>query len=168
MALKELIPWKRTGNELATRQDSMFAPFDQFRREMDNIFNGFLTDWPVSTSRMLDRRLGNFMPQIDVAETEKEVRVTAELPGLEEKDVDVTLTQGVLTIKGEKREEHEENKRDWHHSELRYGMFERAIQLPAEIDADKAKASFKKGVLKITLPKTAEAQKNRRQIPIEG
>jgi HSP20 family protein len=168
MALKELIPWKRTGNELATRQDSMFAPFDQFRREMDNIFDGFLTDWPMRSTNLLDRQLRNFMPQVDVTETEKEVRVIAELPGLEEKDVDVSLTQGVLTIKGEKREEHEENKRDFHRSELRYGMFERAVQLPAEIDADKAKATFKKGVLKITLPKTAEAQSNRRRIPVEG
>ena len=119
-------------------------------------------------SSLLDRRLSQFMPQIDVDETEKEVRVTAELPGMEEKDVEVTLTQGVLTIKGEKREEHEENKRDFHHSELRYGMFQRAIQLPADIDADQAKASFKKGVLRITLPKTAEAQSSRRRIQIEG
>ena len=167
MALKELIPWKRTGSELATRQDSMFTPFDDFRREMDKIFDGFLSDWPMRTS-LLDRQLGNFMPQVDVTETEKEVRVTAELPGMEEKDVQVTFTQGVLSIKGEKREEHEETKRDLHRSEIRYGMFERAVQLPADIDADKAKASFKKGVLRITLPKTAEAQSNRRRIPVEG
>jgi HSP20 family protein len=82
--------------------------------------------------------------------------------------VEVTLTQGVLTIKGEKREEHEENKGDMHRSECRYGMFERSVQLPADIDADQAKASFKKGVLKVTLPKTAEAQSNRRRIPVES
>lgn len=167
MALKELIPWKKPSSELAVRQDAMLNPFEQFRREMDQMFNGFLSDWPVRSS-LLDRRLGQFMPQIDVDETEKEVRVTAELPGMDEKEVEVTLTQGVLTIKGEKREEHEENKRDFHHSELRYGMFQRAIQLPADIDADKAKASFKKGVLRITLPKTAEAQSNRRRIPVES
>jgi HSP20 family protein len=74
----------------------------------------------------------------------------------------------VLTIKGEKREEHEEKKRDSRHTELRYGMFERAIPLPADVDADKAKGSFKKGVLKITLPKTAQAQSNRKRIPVEG
>lgn len=167
MALKELIPWKKPNSELAVRQDAMLNPFEQFRRVMDQMFNGFLSEWPMRSS-LLDRRLGQFMPQIDVDENEKEVRVTAELPGMDEKEVEVTLTQGVLTIKGEKREEHQENKRDFHHSELRYGMFERAIQLPADIDADKAKASFKKGVLRITLPKTAEAQSNRRRIPVES
>jgi HSP20 family protein len=167
MALKELIPWKEPSSELAVRQDATLNPFEQFRREMDQMFNGFLSDWPMRSS-LLDRRLAQFIPQIDVDETEKEVRVTAELPGLDEKEVEVTLTQGVLTIKGEKREEHEENKRDFHHSELRYGMFERSIQLPADIDADKAKASFKKGVLRITLPKTAEAQSSRRRIQIEA
>jgi HSP20 family protein len=167
MALKELIPWKKPSSELAVRQDAMLNPFEQFRREMDNLFDGFLSEWPMRSS-FLDRRMGTFLPQVEVSETEKEVRVTAELPGMDEKQVEVNLTQGVLTIKGEKREEHEENKRDFHHSELRYGMFERAIPLPADIDADKAKASFKKGVLRITLPKTAEAQSNRRRIPVES
>lgn len=167
MALKELIPWKKSGSELALRQDAMINPFDAFRREMDHLFDGFLSEWPMRSS-LLDRRIGNFLPQVELSETEKEIRVTAELPGMDEKEVEVTLTQGALTIKGEKREEHEENKRNFHHSELRYGMFERSIQLPADIDADKAKASFKKGVLKITLPKTAEAQSNRRRIPVES
>jgi HSP20 family protein len=166
MALKELIPWKKPNGELAARQDAMLNPFDQFRREMDEMFHGFLSDWPMRSS-LLERRLREFVPQIDVDESEKELRVTAELPGMDEKEVEVTLTQGVLTIKGEKREENEENKRDSHLSELRYGMFERSLQLPTGIDADKAKASFKKGVLKITLPKTAEAQSSRRRIEVE-
>ena len=166
MALKELIPWKKNNGELAVNREPAH-PFDQFRREMDQLFDGFLSEWPVRTS-LLDRRLGSFVPQIDLAETDKEVRITAELPGLDKKEVEVTLTQGVLTIKGEKREEHEENKGDMHRSECRYGMFERSVQLPADIDADKAKASFKKGVLKVTLPKTADAQSSRRRIPVES
>ena len=113
-------------------------------------------------------QFGSFVPEIDVKETDKEVRVTAELPGIEEKDIDVTLTEGVLTIKGEKREEHDEEKGDFFRSERRYGMFERSLALPNGIDANGAKASFKKGVLKVTLPKTAEAQSNRRRIAIEG
>ena len=82
--------------------------------------------------------------------------------------MEVTLTQGALTIKGEKREEHNEEKGDVHRSECRYGMFERTVQLPTGLDADQAKASFKKGVLKITLPKTAEARANRKRIPVDG
>lgn len=166
MALKELIPWKRSNGELAVRREPA-NPFNEFRREMDQLFDSFLTDWPGRTS-LMDRRLGSFVPDIDVKETEKEVRVTAELPGLDEKEVEVTLTQGALTIKGEKREEHEQNEGDVHRSECRYGMFERTVQLPDYLDADKAKATFKKGVLKVTLPKTPEAQSSRRRIAVES
>jgi HSP20 family protein len=108
------------------------------------------------------------MPQVDVDETAKEIRVTVELPGMEEKDLEVSLVEGALTIKGEKSEEHEEEKGDVHRSERQYGMFERTIPLPSEVDADKVQASFKKGVLKITLPKTKEAQSNRRVIPVQS
>jgi HSP20 family protein len=164
--MKELIPWKKNNDRLALRRREM-GPFGELRQEIDQIFNGFLGDW---TGRMdlFDRRVGSFMPEVDVAETNKEVRVTAELPGMEEKDLEVSLIDGALTIKGEKREEHEEEKGDYYRSERQYGAFERMISLPSEVDADKAKASFKKGVLKITLPKTKEAQSNRRVIPVES
>lgn len=167
MAIKDLIPWNKTNNrELAVRREAG-DPFELFRRDLDELFNGFLGDLSGRTS-LVNRHFGSFAPEMDVKETDKEVRVTAELPGLEEKDVEVTLTEGVLTIKGQKREEHEEEKGEFFRSERRYGMFERSIALPNGIDADKAKASFKKGVLKVTLPKTAEAQSNRRRIAIEG
>jgi HSP20 family protein len=166
MALKQLIPWKKDNGELAVRHEPA-SPFQDFRREMDHLFDSFLSDWPGRTS-LLDRRLDSFVPNVDVKETEKEIRVTAELPGLDEKEVEVTLTQGVLTIKGEKREEHEENQEDTYRSECRYGIFERSIQLPDYLDADKAKAIFKKGVLKVTLPKTPQAQMQRRRIPVES
>ena len=167
MAITDLIPWKKNDeNALATRRREL-DPFAQFRREMDNMFEGMLGDW-ARPMNLLDRRLGSWMPQIDVRETAKEIRVTAELPGMEEKDLEVSFLDGALTIKGEKNEEHEEEKGDVHRSERQYGMFERSIPLPAEVDVDKVKASFKKGVLKITLPKTKEAQSNRRLIQIQG
>jgi HSP20 family protein len=134
---------------------------------MDQLFETFLSEWPARTS-LVDRRVGSFVPDIDIQETEKEVRVTAELPGLDEKEVEITLTQGALSIKGEKREEHEEKQGDMHRAECRYGMFERTVQLPEYLDADKAKATFKKGVLKVILPKTPEAQSTRRRIPVES
>jgi HSP20 family protein len=166
MAITDLIPWKKNENALAMRRREL-DPFAQFRREMDNMFEGVLGDW-TRPMNLLDRRLGSWMPQIDVRETTKELRVTAELPGMEEKDLEVSFVDGALTIKGEKNEEHEEEKGDVHRSERQYGMFERTIPLPAEVDVDKVKATFKKGVLKITLPKTREAQSNRRLIQIEG
>ena len=167
MAITDLIPWKRNDdNALAVRRREQ-DPFAQFRREMDNMFEGMLGDW-TRPLNLLDRKLGSWMPQIEVRETGKEIRVTAELPGMEEKDIQVSLLDGGLSIKGEKNEEHEEEKGDVHRSERQYGMFERTIPLPAEVDRDKVKATFKKGVLKITLPKTKEAQSNRRLIQIEG
>jgi HSP20 family protein len=164
--MRELIPWKKNNDRLALRRREM-DPLGELRQEIDQIFNGFLGDW-TGRINLLDRRLGSFMPEVDVTETGKEVRVTAELPGMEEKDLEVSLIDGALTIRGEKREEHEEEKGDYYHSERQYGAFERIIPLPSEVDADKAKASFKKGVLKITLPKTEEARSSRKTIPIEG
>jgi HSP20 family protein len=166
MAITDLIPWKKNEDSLAVRRREM-DPFMQMRREIDQMFNGMLGDW-TGPMNLLDRRLGSWMPQVDVSETAKEIRITAELPGMEEKDLEVSLVEGALTIKGEKSEEHEEEKGDVHRSERQYGMFERTIPLPSEVDVEKVKASFKKGVLKITLPKTKEAQSNRRVIPVQS
>jgi HSP20 family protein len=167
MAITDLIPWKKPNdNSLTVRQRAM-DPFTQMRQEIDQMFNGMLPDW-AGRMNLLDRRFGSWMPQIDVNETAKEIRVTVELPGMEEKDIEVSLLDGALTIKGEKREEHEEERGDVYHSERQYGMFERTIPLASEIDADRIKASFKKGVLKIALPKTKDAQSNRRLIPVQS
>ena len=166
MAITDLIPWKKNENSLALRRREL-DPFGQLRREIDQMFNGMLGDWNRPMN-LLDRSLGSWMPQVDVSETAKELRVTAELPGMQQKDIEVSLVDGALTIKGEKREEHEEEKGDLHRSERQYGMFERTIPLASEVDADKVKASFKKGVLKITMPKTKEAQSNRRLIPVQS
>ena len=108
MAMKELIPWKKNNDRLALRRREM-DPLGELRQEIDQIFNGFLGDW-TGRINLLDRRLGNFMPEVDVRETGKEVRVTVELPGMEEKDLEVSLIDGALTIRGEKREEHEERQ----------------------------------------------------------
>lgn len=165
MAMTDLIPWKKANNSLAVRRREM-DPFAQMRQDVDQMFQGMLGDW---SSRMnLFNRAGQaFVPTIDVRETAKEIRVTAELPGLDEKDIDVSLLDRALWIKGEKREEHEEQKGDVYQCERQYGAFERMIPLPVEIDAEKIKASFKSGVLKVTLPKTKEAQSNRRVIDVQ-
>jgi HSP20 family protein len=110
---------------------------------------------------------GEFMPQVDVNEDEKQIKVTAELPGMDEKDIDVALSGNSLTIKGEKQEETEDKGRNYYRSERRYGSFHRVIPLSAEVDQDKAKADFKNGVLRITLPKTGEARKRRKKIDVK-
>ena len=169
MAITDIIPWNRN-RPLATRAQDVVDPFNMLRRDINRVFGDFLSDWtrPDRILSMLDRQMGSFMPEIDVRETDKEFQVRADLPGMDEKDLEVTLVNGALSIKGEKREEHEEDKGNTYHSERRYGAFERLIPLSSDIDGNKAKASFKKGVLKIALPKTESARSNRKTIPIDG
>jgi len=107
-------------------------------------------------------------PAVDLVEQEKAFELTAELPGLDEKNVEVKVVNGVLTIKGEKQEDKEEKNKDFHMRERRFGTFERALRIPDTIDADKIEASFKKGVLTVTLPKIAEAQKPVKKIEVKG
>jgi len=150
-----------------------WRPFTSFRQEMDRLFEDFDRDWgwPRSTFSIEPfwRREAAWAaaPAVDVAESDKAYELTAELPGLSEKDLDLKLANGVLTIKGEKQEEKEEKKRDYYISERRYGAFERSFRLPEGIDTDKIEASFKNGVLKVTLPKTPEAQKTVKKIDVK-
>jgi HSP20 family protein len=107
-------------------------------------------------------------PAMDVAETDKAYEFTAELPGMTDSDVEVVASSGELTIKGEKKEEKEEKEKDYYLSERRYGSFERRMQIPEDVDADKIEAAFKNGVLTVTLPKKAEAQKPAKKIEVKA
>ena len=105
-------------------------------------------------------------PSIEAVETDKDVRVSAELPGMDEKDVEVLVDEDALTIRGEKKAETEDKERRF--SERYYGRFERVIPLPLTVEQDKIEASFNNGVLTITLPKSAKAQEKAKRIPIDG
>ncbi|MGA8480291.1 MAG: Hsp20/alpha crystallin family protein [Chthoniobacterales bacterium] len=160
MNLQSIIPWKKEERSLARgRGDG--DPFAQLQRRMNSVFEDF---FGRSSSDLWGDAAGEFLPRVDVSETGKEVRITAELPGLDEKDVEVMVTNNMLTIKGEKKVEKEEG--DYYHSERSYGYFDRTLALPQGIDADNAKAKFKKGVLKVTIPKKPEAQSSRRRIEL--
>src|SRR5437660_710463 len=168
MAITDIIPWNKN-RALATRRQDVVDPFNMLRRDIYRVFGDFLGDWRwPERMNLLDRQMGSFMPDIDVKETENEFRVTTDLPGMDEKDLEVTFVEGALSIKGEKREEHEEEKGNTFHAERRYGAFQRMVPLSSDIDLNRAKATFKKGVLKITLPKTENARSNRKTIPVEG
>jgi HSP20 family protein len=108
------------------------------------------------------------VPAVDVAESDEAFEITAELPGMAEKDVSVTIANGAVTILGEKSEEKEEKKKDYYVSERRYGSFERTFQVSAGIETDSAEAVFRNGVLTVTLPKTAEAQKVVKRISVKA
>ena len=133
----------------------------------DDVFDEFFRGFGVAPAWPEAGRLGKFTPRIDLQETDEALIVTAELPGLEEKDFEVSLEDEVLTIKGKKRTEHEETREGYRHVETTSGSFCRAIPLPSEVDADAVKASYKQGVVTVTLPKLAEARRQARTVPVE-
>ncbi len=156
-ATKEKLPVKRTE----------YSPFELLRREMNSLFDNFFRGFDVWPS-WEKFGVGTFTPKVDVKESDKEITVSAELPGIDDKDLDVSITKDTLTIKGEKKQEKEDKGKDYYRMERSYGSFTRTIPLPAEIDTDKAKAEFKKGVLTVSLPKTAKAIKETKKIPVKA
>lgn len=144
-----------------------------FRGEMDRLFDRF--GFP-SLRRMFDfepgwrpmSSLSISAPPIDISEDEKAYKIAAELPGLDAKDVDVSVTGDMLVLKGEKRQEKEEKDKNYYFSERAYGAFQRSFELPASVERDKIAADFSKGVLTITLPKTPEAQKQPKKIEVKS
>ncbi len=164
MALTDLVPWNRSRNLPATRfGESIADPFLAMQREMNRMFDSFFRD--VSTpATMRGEWSGGAWPHVEVSETDKEVKVVAELPGMEQKDVELSLHDGVLTLKGEKRSESDGPL----YSERWHGQFQRSLQLGPEVDPEKVNASFKNGELTITLAKRAEAQSQVKRIPISS
>ena len=147
----DLIPWRPFGREL-----------DIMKREMDDVFSRFLGDFPLA------RRAGvEWTPRVDVSETKDSFIVKAEIPGLEAKDISVSISGSVLTIKGEKKKEEEEKDELHHYVERYYGSFQRSFQLPAGTKTDKIDATFEKGVLKVTLPKVEAAKKKEIEIKVK-
>jgi HSP20 family protein len=162
----------------ATTGERPRHPLLDLRTEMDRLVDDFLSAswlptsfggrhaertplWPADTAFG-----GRAVPPVDVAEKDGAYEVTAELPGMEEKDIEVTLADGVLAIKGEKREEKEEKRTDYHLTERRFGAFRRSLRVPDGIEQDKIAATFKNGVLKVVLPKSPEAQRSQRKIAV--
>lgn len=160
MNVRDLVPWSRGERERGPVVQSMSQnPVASLHREMnrlfDDVFRGF------DDSRFWGR---SAWPSVDVEETDKEYRVTAELPGLEERDVEVLLHEGLLTVRGEKRLETEAKNRTY--TERFYGRFERQIALDREVDENAVTATFKNGILTVLVPKTAGAAERTKRIPI--
>ncbi len=170
MAVRDLIPWGRNRTPVpSTMQSDEVSPFLTLHREMnrlfDDVFNRFDSGMPSVFGRLPGWSSGSW-PSLEVNASDNEIRVSAELPGMDEKDIELLVDQDVLTIRGEKKSETEDKGR--HFSERYYGRFERSIALPFEVEEDKAEASFKNGVLTVTLPKSAKAQDTAKRIAING
>jgi HSP20 family protein len=168
MAIRDLIPWSRQENRLpatvSAEQDRSDHPLLSLHREVNRLFDDVFRGFGVPSLAGFERSLS--WPNLELGETDNEVRITAELPGLDEKDVDITVEEGVLTLRGEKKSEVENKDRGY--TERSYGRFERRIGLPRGIERDKASATFKNGVLTVVLPKSEAANENVRRIPVNA
>jgi HSP20 family protein len=132
---------------------------------MDSLFDNFFRGFDLEP---LESRFGTFAPHIDISESDKDITVSAELPGMDEKNIEVSLSDDMLTIKGEKKEEKEDKGKDYYRKERSYGSFSRTIPLRVEVQADKVDATFKKGVLTVTLPKSEKALKAAKKVAIKA
>lgn len=163
---------KRVGTKVPVRHEAGRDPFLAFRQNMDRLMDDFFRGfdmWPFSRreSGPFEWRTGAFSPSVDVRDEDNRVTIEAELPGMTEKDVEVSLSADSITIRGEKKKETEEEEKNYYRVERSYGSFERTVPLPVDIEPDKVEAKFKNGVLSITLPKTKEALAQTRKIPIK-
>lgn len=158
MLKNKLIPWRRQG--ALSRVEHTEHSLDWLHREINELFDAF----PLGFGRSgwWDRSSSGF----EVSETDDEVRIRAELPGMDKKDIHITLDENVLTLRGERHEQHEEKKRSYQVSSMSHGSFYRSIPLPVEVDRDKVKAKFKRGILTLTLPKAEGGGAERRRIPV--
>lgn len=163
---RSLVPFGQRSRQAPALGGDVRDPFAAFRREMDRLFEDFVEGFDGRNSALTP--WGTTTPQLDIHENEKEVVVKAELPGLDEKDFEVTLAGDLLTIKGEKRYEHDEKDGERHYVERRYGAFSRSVRLPFEAGEQDVSAEYDKGVLTVRIPKPAEAQNKVKRIEVKA
>jgi HSP20 family protein len=164
--IKNLLPtiWRRSESPLRRAEEH---PFFALHREINRMFDDFFRDFDLTPFES-GRRLEPFYPSVDVREYEKEVTIKAELPGMDEKDIDVSLTESDLTITGEKKVEKEEKGKDRWHRKSSYGAFRRVIPLPEGLNMDKVDARFKHGVLTVTLARLEEAKSKEKRTAVKA
>jgi HSP20 family protein len=170
MAGRSLLPFF-SRNWPMSRSGEDSDPFMAFRREMNRVFDDAFrgVGMPSLRGPTFGRMpAGTLMPQVDVSESDHEIQVTAELPGIDEKDVEVILADDMLTIHGEKKAEREQKDRDYHLMERSHGTFSRSLPLPFTADPGQVKAVFKNGVLTITIPKPKEVQQKQHRIDVQS
>jgi HSP20 family protein len=159
--LDNLIPW----NKKNMLKKGNIHPLVGLHRDVNRLFEDFFgEEFPLLHDPEINKMM--LSPKFDVTESNKSIEITAELAGVNEKDLDVSVDGNVLTVKGEKKEEVKEDKKDYHLSERRYGSFMRVFPLPDGLELDKIEASFKNGVLKVALPKNAEAKSTSKKIHV--
>ncbi|HEU5019266.1 MAG TPA: Hsp20/alpha crystallin family protein [Pseudolabrys sp.] len=169
MAQESKVPAQTRSRDVGYPSLGDWRPFENLRREIDRMFDDFWR-FPYMSSPAISPSMGSSMsvPAVDVVEKPEAFQITAELPGMDEKSIEVKCAGGVLTMKGEKKDEREESKEGYHLSERHFGSFQRSFRIPDNVDAEKIDATFKNGVLTLTLPKTQESQKNEKKISVKA
>lgn len=162
MHARDLLPWNWHSRNVDVAR-SEHDPLAQLQANVNRVFDGFFDD-----TSFLSPAQSSFLPALDVANDEEGLRVTLELAGLDEKDIDVSVDDDVLVIRGEKRSEEEKTREGVRWSERRYGAFRRGIPLPPGLDLDAVDAKFEKGVLRVRVPRSEEAKQSRRSVPIQS
>ncbi len=162
MKMKNLLP------AMSRKNKEEDHPFYSLQRQINNLFDDFFSGFDMGARGLLAGGSGAFIPSVDVKESDTEVIIQAELPGVDEKDISVTLTKDAVTIKGEKKDEKESKEKNYYYVERSYGSFHRVIPLGGEAEADNAKASFKNGVLNITIPKSRKVKAEGMKVPIKA
>jgi HSP20 family protein len=159
----------------AAQAPAAASPFDTLQREVDRLFDAFHpvgswqpSRWPSSEPTAPRPEAWQAAPAMNMVETDAGFELTAELPGLDERDVEITLSNGNLTIRGEKKEERKEQRGAYHLSERRFGAFHRSFRIPEGVDADSIEASLGKGVLTLTMPKSPTAKPSERRIDVKA
>lgn len=165
MTIRELIPWMSEKSRGDLARGGEVSPYLSLQQEMNRMFDEFFEGFDLAPFR--GEGMTSVAPKVDVAETESEIHVTAELPGLTENEVEVTLAEGSLTLRGEKKSEKEDKQKNYHRTERSYGMFERTIPLPAEVDREKVEATFTNGVLSVVLQKLSPSVEAGRKISVK-
>jgi len=153
MNIRAIVPVPRTGRGMVRQTGSLF---DSLQQEVDRLFEDF--------SRGTGNGAMQLMPNMDVAETDKNIELTVELPGLQQGDVDISINDNMLVIRGEKKAETERKDKNFHLVERAYGTFYRAFELPQGVDPSQIAATMSNGVLKVTIPKPAQAEPRRIEV----
>lgn len=162
MPIRDIMPWRRRErSEVLASRDAFEDTFMGLQKEMNRLFDNFFSDFGMGLARP---ELSAFTPRVDVKETADAIKVEAELPGLSEDDLEITLDDRSLIIKGEKKAEKEEKDKGYHLVERSYGAFYRRLPLPAAVEDDKVEAAFDKGVLHVTLKKSKQSREKTVQV----
>lgn len=179
MKIKDLVPWGRNKSddrqELSSGRSLMKAGDDErhsvvsLQNELNEVFDRFFERFERPFLDRLAGAPGVFgQPSVDISETDRAIEIAVDLPGMDEDDIEVTLTGDVLTVRGERRHEREENEKGYFLHERGYGAVYRTIPLPSGVETEKASAEFKKGVLNVSVPKSADAKRLTKRIEVKA